>query len=354
MRREFCQLAHKLDTKKHGVGHRFLSSKLDGFRVLWDGGVSRGKPKADIPWANHDKDERYVDEPIATGLWSRYGNVIAAPDWFLDQLTDVPFDGEIWAYGMSRQQIRSIAAKIIPDDTGWETLSYHVYGIPVPSIWLADGRLSTPNFEKQLKGCYQWYLDNGGRDISNLTFAKMFKFMEMLEIGDNIFIHPQERLPFRHDHAMEIVEQRLEEEMKKPHAEGLMLLDGTQPYFVQKRTDNLLKVKPRDDAEGIVTGYITGKKTDRGSKLLGHLGALILEYKGKRLELAGFNMGERELSDSGWAERNPGAELPDDQEAIHFPRGTEVTFQYRGLTDDGLPQEAQYHRIREELECPSK
>ncbi len=349
MRKEFCQLAHKLDLQKHGVGHRYLSSKLDGFRVLWDGGVSRGLLKSEVPWANLDKDERYLEAPRATGLWSRYGNVVHAPDWFLDGLTNVPFDGEIWCPGMSRQDIRSIAAKLVPGDD-WEQLSYHVYGIPVPSIWLADGRVNTPNFEKNMVGCYQWYLDKGGRDISNLTFGRIFKFLDMLEpeLGEHVLIHPQERLPFRHDRAMEIVEQRLAEEMLKPHAEGLMLVDGAEPYQTQ-RTETILKVKPRDDAEATVVGYVTGKETDRGSKLLGVLGALILDYQGKRLELAGFNMSERELSDSGWAERNPGKELPDDQEAIHFPRGMVITFQYRGLTDAGIPAEAQYWRKHEEL-----
>ena len=318
--------------------------------MLWDGGVTRGIPKADVPWANHDKDDRYVVEPVATGLWTRYGNVVHAPDWFLDGLTDVPFDGEVWAENMSRQQIRSIAAKLVPSDD-WDLLSYHVYGIPVPSVWLANGRVNTPNFEKNMVGCYEWYLAHGGRDISNLTFNKIFKFLGMLEpdLGSHVKIHPQEQLPFRHDQALEIMEKRLAAEMQKPHAEGLMLVDGAEPYQT-KRTDTILKVKPRDDSEGTVVGYITGNATDRGSKLLGLMGAMILDYQGKRLELSGFTDAERVLTNTGWATRNPGKELADDEEAIHFPRGTVITFTYRGMTDAGIPQEAQYQRVRKELE----
>jgi hypothetical protein len=59
-KREFLQLAHKLDAKKHGIGGWLYSEKLDGERCFWDGGVSTGLAKSEIPWANTNKDERYV------------------------------------------------------------------------------------------------------------------------------------------------------------------------------------------------------------------------------------------------------------------------------------------------------
>ena len=79
-KREFLMLAHTHNPTKEDIGGWFYSEKLDGMRAFWDGGVSSGLPKAQVPWANTDKDERLTKEEIATGLWSRYGNVIHAPE----------------------------------------------------------------------------------------------------------------------------------------------------------------------------------------------------------------------------------------------------------------------------------
>jgi DNA ligase-1 len=46
-----------------------VSEKMNGCRAFWDG----------------------------SQFWTRGGNVIAAPDWFMDGLPAVPLDGEIWA-----------------------------------------------------------------------------------------------------------------------------------------------------------------------------------------------------------------------------------------------------------------
>jgi hypothetical protein len=53
----------------------FVSEKYDGFRAWWDGGVSRGLPITAVPWANKNKKDRLLREPVSTGLWSFYGNV---------------------------------------------------------------------------------------------------------------------------------------------------------------------------------------------------------------------------------------------------------------------------------------
>jgi hypothetical protein len=80
---------------------------------------------------------------------------------------------------------------------------------------------------------------------------------------------------------------------------------------------------------------------------------MIVEWKGKTFQLSGFTDAERTLVDVGaegcmdvhaWAVANPEAVVPNDIEAIHFPRGSQVTFKYRELTDDGIPKEASYMR----------
>ena len=111
-KREFCQLAHDYVSGKYTVAGQFYSEKLDGQRAIWDGGVSRGIPKAQVPYANNDRDGRYVNPPIATGLWTRYGNVVHAPDWILDQLPALPLDLELYA-GRKRFQFMQTAKSIL-------------------------------------------------------------------------------------------------------------------------------------------------------------------------------------------------------------------------------------------------
>jgi ATP-dependent DNA ligase len=113
------------------------------------------------------------------------------------------------------------------------------------------------------------------------------------------------------------------------------------------RSHGVLKYKPFSDAEGTITGFTSGRKTDKGSKLLGKIGALILTYKGKRLELAGLTDEEREFSNQkarSWAIENPGSDMPDWTNGKHFTKGQVVTFKYRELSDDAIPKDARYMR----------
>ena len=51
-RREFLQLADHYDPHKHDVAGWFVSEKLDGTRCFWDGGITRGLPTEQVPWAS--------------------------------------------------------------------------------------------------------------------------------------------------------------------------------------------------------------------------------------------------------------------------------------------------------------
>ena len=99
--KEFLQLSHTYRPDVHKVGGCFVSEKLDGTRCFWDGGISRGMKTTDVPWANVNDPKTGLPKkkvkPISTGIWSRYGNPIVAPDDFLDQLPPIMLDGELWA-----------------------------------------------------------------------------------------------------------------------------------------------------------------------------------------------------------------------------------------------------------------
>lgn len=140
MNREFLMA---LSTYESGGRNGWLwSEKLDGQRCFWDGGVSRGRLKSEVPWANVVKDSRYKVAPVATGLWSRYGNVICAPDWFLDRLPEgVLLDGELWMGRRRFNETRSVVSRLDGGDE-WKGVRYHVFDIPSPFQFCGSGKIN--------------------------------------------------------------------------------------------------------------------------------------------------------------------------------------------------------------------
>jgi hypothetical protein len=353
-RREFLMLAHKFDPKKYGVGGWFWSRKIDGIRCFSDGGITRGMLKKDVPWANCAKDHRFVTPPVSTGLWTRLGNVIHAPGWWLDKLPKIMLDGELHhgVYGDGQRQVLTKIVKPLVPGMGWKHVKLNVFDMPPPTVIFGDGHVKGTNFTKIFKGIK---VNTDSLDyvpLATRRFEKIVKVMEQL-LGDVAIYLPQTRLPMQTSRALEILDEELLLECSKG-GEGLMLRKP-ESYWQPQRVRSVLKVKKIDDAEGIVTGYTTGRETDKGSKLLGLMGALILNYEGKRLELSGFTEAERvlERNDGGyenatrWAEEHPGEEVPSWISAVHFPRGSTVTFHYRGVSLDGIPTEARYWRKRD-------
>lgn len=383
-KREFVQLAHKLRPKKDGIGGWFFSEKLDGHRCYWDGGVSRGMNKINVPWANNDKDERFLETQVATGLWSRYGNVIHAPDWFLNDLPRCPLDGELWSRSLTRQQISSII-KSLDSGNRWEAIYYNVFDIPPYEATFEPGLIDNINFKKVITGdCMNLVKQHIAGTKMHYVPPRNLRYESAYMILDTLlnFKPGFKALPFKSEHARRVEQTQLPlpqntaveilegwtDQFVKAGGEGSMIRDPNAIYMCE-RSRKLLKVKPADDMEGTVIGYITGRKTDKGSRLLGKMGAMVLTLDdGKRLELSGFTDEERVLvvndydpfstamSDAdklynakSFAEANPETECPDWIEATHFPRGTRVSFKFRGLSDDGIPQEARYWRKDERL-----
>jgi DNA ligase-1 len=105
--------------------------------------------------------------------------------------------------------------------------------------------------------------------------------------------------------------------------EGLMLHRGDSMYRAA-RSDDLLKVKPVDDAEARVTGHLPGK-----GKYQGLLGALQVETpEGLRFRL--------------------GSGFTDEQRRSPPPIGSQVTYRYQGKTAEGVPRFAVFLRVRDE------
>ena len=77
-------------------------------------------------FANTAKDARLLVQPIATGLWSRYAKPIHAPAWFLDQLPEIPLDGELYLGAGEFQELISIVKQHNPDGR-WANVKYMVF-----------------------------------------------------------------------------------------------------------------------------------------------------------------------------------------------------------------------------------
>ena len=357
MRREFLQLADTYNPSKHKIAGRYVSEKLDGTRCFWDGGLSRGLPTVQVPWAgildSKTGQQKSKLKPIATGLWSRYGNPIMAPDWFLDALPLCPLDGELWAGCGKFQLCRSICAGDEPDSR-FNLIKYAVYSSPSISSVFSSGEIKNANmlcnFDFEI--IEKWIKLHAKRGFCYTSGI----FIDELEFLNNVlgsknkyaFVHKQIELPQNEKVACETLNELLQKVLDKG-GEGCIIRNPLATWL-PKRHKGILKYKPFNDAEATIIGFTSGRETDKGSRLLGKIGALIVDYQGKRLELSGMTDAEREFGDlqaCQWAVNNPGIDTPDWVEGKQFRLGQTVTFKYRELTDDGIPKEARFWRQRD-------
>lgn len=324
MNREFLMLAETWNPDKHKIGGWYVSIKYDGQRCFWDGGVTRGRDKTTVPWANTAKDDRYTHPKahICSGLWSRYGNIIHAPDWWLDNLpTGLCLDGELWLGRREFQSLRKIVSRI--DSTReWERVSYVIFDSPSPLRIAQSGKINHPQFTK--------YINESDilRVFSSysLTTAPFAETIDKLRDYPNLAL--QTPLPRLESKARERVIELLEEETAQG-GEGLMLRNPSS-YYVTKRSSSLLKVKPLERDQGRIVGWEPAKV----GKLDGLMGALWVEWNGKTFKVSGFNEPERVL-----------VEGPNGLYPAMFPTSQAINFKYVSLTDKGIPREARYDRV---------
>lgn len=360
-RREYLQQAHKY-TEDTDISGWYVSEKLDGVRAFWDGGLSRGQKVRDIPYAAKvipasKEPKKHLDKE-ATGLWSRYGNPIWAPDFFLNQLPCCMLDGELWMDRGGFQKVTSCVRKEIPGPE-WEDVQYMVFGSPNPHCMFSTGHAkSGKNIDLVIdqNDVKQWV------KTLNQEVVKDWQVVEGLFIHELGFlqaalesfpdgpaaIHRQTILSAN----LVMARQQLDEMMDYVvvlGGEGLVVRNPNEPW-VPQRVKHILKVKPCYDDEATIVGFTSGEETDKGSKLLGLIGAVILDYKGKEFKLSGFTDSEREFDSEPMrrhAEQNPGARMPEGCQGKHFKVGDQITFKYREFSDDGLPKEARFFRKRE-------
>ncbi len=233
----------------------WMSEKYDGLRGYWDG----------------------------RKLWSRKGQAIQAPDYWLAELPEaIALDGELWMGRGLFEDTVSTAMSQTPDER-WKDVRFMVFDAP------------------QAEG----------------TFEQRMEFVKATLPGGNQFVQmvPQERC----EGAQHLLAAR--DRIIALGGEGLMLRKPESEYEA-RRSPTLLKVKTHDDAEATVIAHLPGK-----GKYTGKLGSLRVR-----------TVDGREFS--------VGSGLTDVQREAPPAVGAVITYRYRGLTDKGLPRFPSFVRVQ--------
>jgi DNA ligase-1 len=200
----------------------------------------------------------------------------------------VPLDGELWAGRGRFTHAVSTVRQQTPDDAAWRGVSFMVFDMP------AHGG----TFDMRLSALYA------------LVFPAAATWLRAV---------PQQKI------ADEAALRTLMRETVHAGGEGLMLHRGASLYRGE-RSDDLLKLKPYEDADARVVEHLPGK-----GKHAGRMGALVVEIpSGQRLRIgSGFTDAQRESPP---------------------PIGSWISYRYRGLHDSGLPRFASFLRARPDLD----
>jgi DNA ligase-1 len=245
---------------EHGqsdVSLYLVSEKLDGVRAFWDGKALR----------------------------TRNGNVINAPDWFVERFPERALDGELWIGRGKFDLLSGMVRRQVPDDAEWRQIRYLVFELPNAA---GSFRERAEVLRREIEQAdVPWLQVVGQFEMSDRKSLDL-KLNEILKLG----------------------------------GEGVMLHRADATYTTG-RSDVLLKMKLWHDAEARVVGHQPGK-----GKYAGMLGALkVRTADGVEFMLGtGFNEAERQ---------NPP------------PIGSLVTYRYRELTKRGVPRFASFYRIRD-------
>lgn len=213
----------------------------------------------------------------------RSGRDIAAPAWFLAKLPMQALDGELWLGRGQFDALSGIVRKALPIDAEWQQVKYMVFELPQDKAKFAE-RVVTLRAVVQEAGFPQ------------------LQAVEQFNIANRATL--QARL----------------DDVVQSGGEGLMLHLASS-LVATGRTDVLLKLKPLQDAEAVVMGYVAGK-----GKYKGMTGALDVKTPEGLL----FKLGTG-LSDAQ-RKRPP---------AI----GSTITYNYRDLTPSGKPRFASFLRV---------
>ena len=226
-------------------------------------------------------------------LFTRGGERVQAPAWFTAGWPSIPLDGELWAGRGQFAKALSTVRQQTPDDASWRGMKFMAFDMP------AHGG----PFSERITAL-------------NAAVAQIHQPWVVAVVQTRATTHA----------ALQAQMHRI----VKAGAEGLVLHRGASLYTAA-RNDDLLKVKPHEDAEARVLGHQPGQ-----GKYIGMLGALLVE------SVASGNAA------APGVRFKIGTGLSDAQRRSPPPVGSVVTYRFRGLTDAGVPRFASFVRVAAE------
>ena len=249
--------------------------------------VYRGQVDLGAYWVSEKYDgvRGYWD---GTRLLTRGGETVMAPAWFTAGWPAVPLDGELWAgRGRFAQAVSTVRSQQT-DDRAWRDIRFMVFDLP---------GIAEP-FDRR-------------KDALDAAVSAIGK----------PWVQAVAQLRVKSPGELQAMLDRVVRE----GGEGLVLHRGASLYRAE-RNDDLLKLKPYDDAEARVVGHLPG-----AGRFAGMLGALLVEMPdGRRVRI--------------------GSGLTEAQRRAPPPLGAWITYRYNGVNPrSGLPRFARFLRERTDL-----
>jgi DNA ligase-1 len=217
-------------------------------------------------------------------LLTRSGNVIHAPEWFTHGWPDTPLDGELWAGRGQFEQVVATVRDRNSDDAAWRQIRFMVFDLPAHN----------GTFNERLAAL---------RALLASTSSDWLRAVTHARIADESALNFQ----------LAVIVQA--------GGEGLML-HREDSLYRPERSDDLLKLKPYQDAEAQVIAHLPGQ-----GKFAGMLGALLVR-------------------NPDGTEFRIGTGFTDEQRRDPPPVGSWVTYGYQNLTARGVPRFARFLRMR--------
>jgi len=250
---------------------------------------------AEVYSANIDVTQYWVSEKFdgVRAQWDghslrfRGGGVVPAPTWFTAGFPAVPLDGELWIARGQFDALSGTVRKTGPIDAEWRQVRYLVFELPG----------AAGSFSERIQHL---------QTLVAQTAVPWLQAVKQSRVADRTALLQQLDAVLR------------------AGGEGLMLHRADAPYLTG-RSDVLLKLKPWQDAEAVVIGYVPGK-----GKYTGMTGSLKMEMAdGQRFQI--------------------GSGLSDALRRQPPPIGTRITYRYQNLTKNGMPRSPRYLRVREDF-----
>jgi len=217
-------------------------------------------------------------------LQTRSGRTIYAPTWFLENFPKKAMDGELWIKRGAYQLLTKIVLDKTPNQQMWRQVTFQAFDLP-------HSEQSFEDRQQQLKSIIS------NSKVSHLQWVKQQKM---------------ENLPAIKAHL---------ERVSQGGGEGLMLRAPASLYEAG-RSNELLKMKLRQDAEATVIAYQAGR-----GKFENMMGAIWVEMPNGQLFKIGTGFSNQERK-------------------IPPAIGSEITYSYQGYTEKGLPRFASYLRLK--------